>query len=469
MLKMKIALIYPNSGSDEKQIHLGLGYIASYVLSRNDDITVSVLDTGVATKKETDSFLKEEFDIVGITVTSNTYREALRITKTLKDKKSNARIVFGGPHVSIMMRELMEEKLIDFAVYGEGELTFGELITHIKQTADKNSIEELSNINGLIFRTNDQIVVNQPRALIKDLDVLPIPAYHLFPMQRYPGNYSMITSRGCPFSCTFCATSQIWGVRWRARSAANIIKEVLCLISEYGVRPLDFQDACFNTNLKRVSEICKFFVENKIRVPWTVRGFRADLLNTRLANEMRSAGCAFVALGIESANPNVLSRIGKKETKEQIADGIKILRSAGIDVLGQFMIGNPEETLENVKESIKFAQESNLTGAVFGTAVPFPKTDLRDYVDKHGKFLIERDCTRFEEIYPRVIFETPEFSKKDRIEAIRLARAAGLMPNGIKRSNLPKKLKTIFLGNLFKYLPRSISFQLYFCLRRIKS
>lgn len=468
---MKVGLIYPNSGADEKQIHLGLAYLASYVLNKHIDITVEVLDTGVSTKSEIDSFLLNEYDIIGLTVTSSTYREAQHMAKVIKDNSNGNHVltVFGGPHVSIMMHEIMKDPLIDFAIYGEGELTFNELISYLKENYDNyHSVDELKKINGLIFRIEDKVVVNPPRGLIKNLDEIPYPAYQLFPMDRYKGGHSMITSRGCPFSCTFCATTQIWEEKWRKRSAENVVDEVIYLIRKYGAKPVDFHDACFNTDIKRVEKICDLFIEKKVKVPWTIRGFRADILNENIAKKMRKAGCAFVAIGIESANNEMLIRIGKKETKEEIADGIRILRSSGIDVLGQFMIGNPGETLEMVKESLKFSQESCLSSVVFGTAVPFPKTDLWDYIKKHGRFLIEPDCTRFGEIYPRVLFETPEFTEKERLEAIELARDAGVLAGEEYQNNIRKDVKNFVIGVIFKYFPGWISFQLYFLLRKLK-
>lgn len=463
---MKIGLIYPNKGPEEKQVHLGLAYIASYVLKEINNVEINVLDTGVSSEKEVEAFLNKKFDIIGITSTSRTYREAIELAKYYKNKNNNANIIFGGPHVSIMTGELMKEPTIDYGVYGEGELTFKELVEHLFKYRGHVDITGLKKISGLIFRDKGEVIVNPTRLLHKTLDELPFPAFHLFPMEKYLGNHSMMTSRGCPFSCSFCATTEIWGLRWRSRSAENVVKEMEFLITNFGRKPIDFQDACFNTNKKRVEEICDLLIERKLRIPWTVRGFRADIINESLAKKMRRAGCAFVALGIESANYDMLVRIGKKETPEEISTGVRILREAEIDVLGQFMIGNPGETLETVKESLMFAKEVCNYKAVFGTAVPFPKTDLWDYVIKHGRFLIEPDCTRFEEIYPRVIFDTEEFPEEDRIEAIKLAKEAGLLAGGDSGNMFRDRLKKLFVGAVFKFLPGYFSYHLYFLLRK---
>jgi len=470
---MKVALIYPGKKADEKQLPLGLGYLASFILRENNDNEVTVLDTAVATPRETKVFFGKDCDIFGITVTSRAYREAVELSRNLKRIHADVPIVFGGPHISLVMDQILQEPSIDIAVYGEGELTFSELIKSLRRNEKKLNIRDLGRINGLIYRDNSRVVKTPPRDLIQDLDTLPFPAFDLFPMTRYPGKYPMITSRGCPFLCVFCASSQIWGRKWRARSPENIIAEVQYLVTNFRSRPIDFHDDGFNMNLKRVNAICDLLLKENIKIAWGVRGFRADIINANIAQKMRRAGCTHVAIGIESANNDMLNRMGKKESIEVIERGIDHLRSVGIDVTGQFMIGNPGETLETVKESIKFAKESKLTKAVFGGAVPFPKTSLWDYVEEHGTFLIEPDCTRFEDIFPRVIFETPEFSKEDRLQSIKLVEEAGMQPNANQPNSLARILKKaaalIWFRFIYGLLPNSISTRLYFLLRKIKA
>jgi len=466
---MRLAMVYPNKHSTESQMSLGLGYLASYILSKDDTIDIKVLDTAVMNRKEADRFFDEQWDIAAITVTSRTYREAVEIAEIFKTKKPNIPVIFGGPHVSIMMKEVMRESLIDFAVYGEGELTLDELLRLLQNSENRFNADVLSRVNGLIFRRDGNIVVNAPRALIENLDMLPFPAFDLFPMRRYVGRLPLITSRGCPFACVFCASSQIWSRKWRPRSPENIVKEIKWLQDRFGPRPFEFHDDGFNMNLKRVNAICDQIIEEKINIPWGVRGFRADIVDTDVSRKMRRAGCSHVAIGIESANNEMLARMGKRETIDQIKRGIEILQLAGIDVIGQFMIGNPGETLETVKQSVKFAKESGCIKAVFGTAVPFPGTGLWQYVEDNGKFLVEPDVTRFEEMNPRIIFETPEFSAKERLKAIELVREAGLLGERVEGESrfrrIYKRTLSIYIPKL---LPRKVVFHLYFLLRKLK-
>jgi len=467
---MRLAMAYPNKHSTESQMSLGLGYLASYILSKDDTIDIKVLDTAVMNRKEVDSFFDEQWDVAAVTVTSRTYREAVEIAKIFKTKKPDMPVIFGGPHVSIMMKDVMKESLIDFAIYGEGELTLYELLGLLKNSENRFNVEVLSKVNGLIFRRDGNVVVNASRVLIENLDTLPFPAFDLFPMRRYAGRLPLITSRGCPFACVFCASSQIWSRKWRPRSPENIVKEVKWLEDKFGPRPFEFHDDGFNMSLKRVNAICDQIIEEKINIPWGARGFRADIVNTDVSRKMRRAGCSHVAIGIESANPEMLKRMKKQLTIEQIDAGIKVLRSAGIDVIGQFMIGNPGETLETVKQSVKFAKESGCIKSMFATAVPFPGTGLWQYVEDNGKFLVEPDVTQFEEMNPRIIFETPEFSAEERLKAIELVREAGLLGERVEgESRFRKIYKRTLSTYIPKLLPRKVVFHLYFLLRKLKS
>ena len=222
-----------------------------------------------------------------------------------------------------------------------------------------------------------------------------------------------------------------------------------------------------------MNALCDKFIEEKVKIPWGVRGFRADIVNSKVAEKMHQAGCSHVAIGIESANNEMLIRMGKKESIETINKAITFIRSAGIDVVGQFMIGNPGETLETVMESMKFIEKSDLNKAIFGSAVPFPNTGLWDYVNEHGRFLVEPDCTKFEALSPRVIFETPEFTKEERLKALKLVEEAGLAALGCQSTGIKNTLNSVLRSVGFKYLygclPRSISYKLYFFLRAIRA
>lgn len=463
---LRIGLVYPSKYPGDKTIHFGLGHLASYLLERNADWTITILDTAMATRNEREAFLNRDYDMVGITVAAATYDEAIQVTRAVKTRHPEVPIVFGGSHVTLMMGEIMREPLIDYAVYGEGELTCEDLLKALQNCRKKPDSDSLSRIDGLIFRHGRDVRVNRPRKFIEDLDALPLPARHLYPVKRYPRQHDIVLSRGCLYACAFCATSRIWLKRWRGRSAGLVMEEVDSLIERHGNRPIRFQDACFNPTLDRLNEICDAFLKRKKRVLWSVRGFRADTVNAALAEKMRRAGCYHVAVGVESANPKVLSLMGKSETIEQITAGINCLRQAGIDVLGQFTIGNMGDTLQTVKESVAYAKRSNLSNAVFGTVLPFPNTAIWDHIINRGTFLVEPDCVNFAkmEMSERVLFETPEFKKEDRREAIRLVQEAGLL--AVQRRG--RSLNSWIQVFLYRLLPSGLASATYRLLRQAR-
>jgi anaerobic magnesium-protoporphyrin IX monomethyl ester cyclase len=415
---MKIALVNPNKSIRHPSIHLGLGYLASFVLENTQNIEIQILDTRVAKPKEISAFFRTKFDLVGITATSQVFMEAAEISDIIKSKFPDTHICIGGPHASTVKEEALEGFSFDYAVFGEGEHTFSQLIQYL---TGKIKIEV---INGLIYRNKERkIIVNPVREIIADIDTLPIPAYHLFHIDRY-SQHRLVTSRGCPFDCVFCNSSKIWTRKWRMRNPDLIIEEMKFLISNFGKKTFVFNDDSFNINQKRVSEFCDGIISNNMNVLWSVP-IRVDLITDEMAIKMKKTGCYSVSIGIESANNGVLKMINKNITTEKIYKGIQILNKAGIDITGQFMIGNPGDTLDTIKESIQFAQNSNLTNIEFYTAMPYKGSALWQYVQQEANMLTNKKSYHYHEIEPRIIFETNEFSLKDRLEAVELAKNSG--------------------------------------------
>ena len=411
---MKIGLINPNKGLKHPAVHLGLGYLASFARKDHPEIDFELIDTRVAKPKELTHFLNTSFDFIGITASSQVFLEAVEIANCLKKTHPQTLICLGGSHVSTVKHEAIENFSFDFAVYGEGEQTFSELISYIKGN------KELNEINGLIYRNSEgNIKTNPPRELIQDIDTIPFPEYDLFKMNRYP-QHRLTTSRGCPFNCVFCNSHSIWTNKWRKRSAQNILNEIKILDSKYKSKSIVFNDDSFNIDSKRVNKLCSDIINEKLDIIWST-SIRVDLITPEVAHLMKRSGCYNVSIGIESANNNVLKQINKHNTIEKISKGIDILREAEIDVMGQFMIGNPGDTLETIKESIEFAKNSDLTGVEFYTALPYKDSLLYEFVQNKGKMLTNKECYTFHTFNPRIVFETEDFSYADRLKAINLA------------------------------------------------
>lgn len=423
---MKIGLIDPGSKKiilNEKFPHLGLAYIAA-VLDRNDR-QISILDVSMTDENKICQFLNERYDIIGISATSFTFSQALELAKKIKETNSDVITVLGGPHVSIGLESTLYSPYFDYSVVGEGELTMLELVKLLQKNT-KPSAKDLSSISGLIFRNDSDIVVNPQRPRIDHLDNLPFPAFQYFTMEEY-GIYPILTSRGCPFGCTFCAIKAIWGTTWRHRSPENIVSEIENAREKFDweKKPFSIVDDSFNVKPKRVEEFCDLIIEKGLDIQWFSAGFRADKVTRSLAEKMKKSGCIAVSIGIESASNDVLRKIKKKETIEEISQGCEILAEVGIPVEGQFMIGNPGDTFETVQKSIEFARKHKFANAGFYLALPYPKTELWDYVREHGRFLKE-DYTQFHHFANEPVFETPEFPAKERTKAYIMARKLSL-------------------------------------------
>lgn len=416
--KMKIGLINPNRDLKDAAIHLGLGYLASYARQHHLDLEFNLLDTRIAKTKDFEEFFSQSYKLFAFTASSQVFEEAVEMAEKLKQSYPESLICIGGSHASTEKERCLANQPFDFAIYGEGEQTFSELIDYVKGE------RTLESIKGLIYKDKTgQIHVNTSRPLISNIDQIPFPAYDLFQMKRYP-QHRLTTSRGCPFNCVFCNSSSLWTNRWRKRSPENILAEIKFLIKHYGKRTIVFNDDSFNIDAKRVIEFCNLLIAKKLNLIWST-SIRVDLVTQEIADLMYKSGCYNVSIGIESANNEVLKSMNKNTTKEKIYSGIQFLRKAKIDVMGQFMIGNPGDTLESVEESIEFAKTSNLTGVEFYTALPYRDSLLWEYVAEHGKLLTDVEPHNYHNISPRIIFETPEFTHEDRLKAIGLATKNG--------------------------------------------
>jgi len=296
----------------------------------------------------------------------------------------------------------MEEcKYIDIIVKGEGEETTRELIENIEKGTSLNGVK------GITFREKNEIIDTEPRPFIKNIDDIPFPSRDLLPMHLYKFNgvkyTTMLTSRGCPFKCSFCSSSRLFGGYWRGRSPENVLEEMKTVYEEYGIRNIEFMDDTFTLNQERAEKICDEIIKQGWDISWGASS-RVDTLSKRLVEKMKKAGCWIIFLGIESGSQKILDAIGKRITLEQVKKAVKILKDAGIQVLGSFIIGFLQDTTETIKETIKFAKSLNLNYAEFSILTPYPGTPIFDYAKKHGMLLTE-DWSKYTAVEPIVKIE----------------------------------------------------------------
>jgi radical SAM superfamily enzyme YgiQ (UPF0313 family) len=405
---MKICLISPPYNSAVKSVvgasppPLGLAYIASMLRQSHE---VKIIDSNILNytigdvERELRSFNP---DVVGITSVTPSIYEAYKVAETAKKVREDCIVVLGGPHATFTPRQTMEEcKYIDIIVKGEGEETTRELIENIEKGAS------LKGVKGITFREKNEIIDTEPRPFIKNIDNIPFPSRDLLPMHLYNFNgvkyTTMLTSRGCPFGCSFCSSSRLFGGCWRGRSPENVLEEMKIVYEEYGIRNIEFIDDTFTLDQKRAEKICDGIIEQGWDISWGASS-RVDTLSRELAEKMKKAGCWIIFLGIESGSQKILDAIGKRITLEQAKKAVKILKEAGIQVLGSFIIGFLQDTKETIKETIKFAKSLNLDYAEFSILTPYPGTPIFDYAKKNNMLLTE-DWSKYTATEPIIKIE----------------------------------------------------------------
>jgi len=406
--EVKVALVnpplLPGMFKHHPLVPLGLAYLASVL--ENAGYEVKVFDCpplGLSHEELTKLLVKFSPDFVGITCMTMMYPSAIKVAKMIKEQLPEVVIGVGGPHVTFYDKETLEEcPSIDLVVRGEGEQTILEVVASLKEGG------KLSNISGITLRKNGEIVKTPDRPHIQNLDALPYPAYHLFPMDKYRiyGRKIMpiITSRGCPFQCSFCVTSRMVGRKFRARSPQNVVDELEWLVKEHGADAVCFYDDTLTLDRKRMIEICRMIKERKIDVVWDCQT-RVDQISLEILGEMVKAGCRLVSFGVESGSDKVLGRIGKGTTVEQNKRAIMLAKKVGLLVAVSVIIGYPGETPETVNETLRFLWETRPDDAYICFATPYPGTELRRMIEELG-WEISNDWSKYDTLNP--VFKNPE-------------------------------------------------------------
>lgn len=378
---MKILLVNPLMASYYHRLGLkypplGVGYIAGAL--QKEGYTVRVIDLNVDSIK-INNIPYQDFDIVGISTDTTRYPIALSIARYAKAK--GCKVVIGGPHTTFLDRETLETGFIDYVVRGEGELIIVDLVRALE---GKKDIRE---VKGISYIKDGEFVRNPNSELIRDLDSLPFPARNLLPMDKYTakleGTYatSLVTSRGCPFNCSFCSASAFSGIEWRSRSVKNIIEELEILYKKYGYKAVAFFDDNFTLNPNRVIELCEEILRRGWRFKWWAFSRVEGILNNpKMVELMAKAGNYMVFIGFESANQEVLDSFKKKLVVEKAKEAISILRKNKIKVMGSFILGAMEETKEMIQRTINYAKNLDPDIAQFSVLTPYPGTALFEEV-----------------------------------------------------------------------------------------
>ena len=396
---MKFSLINasPNSELSERERGkaiascppLGLLYLATTLMEMG--IEVTVLDQPVKgfTVEETIKWVeKEDPDILGFSTFSTSGRKAALLSNEVKKKNPNITIVFGSFYATFNAdRVLRKYPSVDIIVRGEGENTVVDLVDCLKKRG------KLKDVQGITFRDGNAVVSTPDRPLIEDLDSIPFPDRNLLDVEYHSmiagANIaikkftSIISSRGCVYGCRFCSCQKFARNVWRPRSVENTLEELRYLIGE-GFKQLIFIDDSFTLNQKRVIKLCKNIRKEKLDIEWFCEG-RVDNCSYEMLKELSKAGCKVIYFGIESANQRILDYYNKKITPQQSKNAVENARKAGIDtIVGSFIVGAPDETREEIRNTLEFAKQLPIDIPQFNILGVHPGMDIWNELKMKG-------------------------------------------------------------------------------------
>ncbi len=391
--------------------HLGLAYLGA--VSEEAGYEVRIFDADIEDQPLGDFIREFRPHVVGITANTPQVMQAWRTAERIK-AVHDVPIVLGGPHVSVLPEESVARPEVDMVVRGEGEETW----LHICRTVESYlkdqptfSTEALMNpalglwkdVQGITYQTSDGKVHSNPdRPAIRDLDSLPWPAYHLFKMEKYTNlqpamdkvdgsrSFSIMTSRGCPYRCTFCSQS-IMPIRWRARSPENVLEEWRHLVVDLGAEEIGVLDDSANIRMDRLMTLADLLIENRLNhVPWIfVNGIRANLAMKELLRKLKEAGLKRTAFGVETGDPELLLSVDKRVDHDTIRRAFKNAKEVGLETIGFFIIGLPGDTRESMQKTIDFAIELDPLIANFSMMTPYPGTIVYEIVKRQGRLLVQ--------------------------------------------------------------------------------
>ena len=417
---------------------LGLMYIAAYLKKYNPSHEIHILDAIAENMnyQEMGKFISDfSPDMVGITAHTHNLMDVCASISIIKKINPAVKIVLGGPHVNIFPQETILMDGVDFAIKGEAEIIFSELLQCLSNRGDLNKVE------GVIFKRGDQIVRTPPRRAAADLDIYPFPDRQILNGDRYRYALSkasgrvttMITSRGCPFDCAYCSTPK---GSYRIRSAENIVDEIEeCL--RLNIHEIHFVDDSFGCIPSHLLSLCREIKNRNLDVKWGIRA-RVDSLNKDRISQLKDSGCVRINIGVETSSNEGMQILQKGVTIDQVKDVCRWTKEVGITTSAYFMIGCPhEKTKQDVERTIDFAIELDMDYAMFNILTLYPSTALYQRAIQEG--IVKEDSWRQFISSPSSDFQMPfwedSLSRDELISLLRRAyRRFYLRPKVIGRS-----------------------------------
>ncbi|MFO7875060.1 MAG: radical SAM protein [Desulfovermiculus sp.] len=375
---MRILLINPGytKGFQLFSLHfppLGLASLAAYLRANGHEPVI--WDRNVQADDQAPR--PEDFDLVGVTSDTPRFPQTADIAGQVRS--AGVPVVMGGSHVSFQAEEPLASGFADYVIRNEAETGLLALVDSLSQGGEKG----LDQVGGLSYMDQGEVVHNPGSQVIQDVDRLPYPARDLLPMQDYAlylkgrKATSMISSRGCPFNCSFCASSQLFGLKWRPRSPESLVDEAERVQKEFGIGSIYFMDDNFTLDPERTIAFCELVLKRGLDLNWFCFS-RANTIVERedMVEAMSAAGAHMVFLGIESANPQVLKALNKKITTDTSVQAVDLLKQYRIKPMCSFIIGDVHEDKAGIQATIEFARKLAPEIAQFAILTPYPGTRL---------------------------------------------------------------------------------------------
>lgn len=435
---MRILLVHPSVLNDTAQPPLGVAYVASYLkaVAKQD---VVLLDLGPQQRSRALNILNEEIqkfrpDIVGVSFLTTQYELAAEFFEAAKAYDKDIVTVAGGVHTSAMPEEVLGQPAVDFVVCGEGEITMTELADALGR-----GMTAFDGITGLGFKKDGRAVINPRREPIMDLDTLPPPLWEHLSGNRYTdlsfryagaGSketehkevrfFPVLTARGCPNHCNFCAVNVVSNGKLRFRKPEEVFKEIKWLHDDYGARYFQVIDDTATVKKKNMIALCQMIIDSGMNIKWGCKS-RVNSVDIELLGYMRRAGCRLISFGVESGDPEILKKIGKNINLDQVKSAFGMTREMGMLTEAYFMVGNMGETWKSVNRTIDFLKILEADYVSCSITVPFPGTALYGIVKEKG-WLKENDYSKFNAAFhfvgdPLPIMRTDDMSPRELLKA----------------------------------------------------
>jgi len=390
---------------------LGLAYIGAVL--RENCCSVEIYEPHLESYEEDKEFTNEElvkiiknliiekigssnYDLIGISSPYiYTYQWAHFIAEVAKNKNKEIPVVIGGGYPSMLVDDVMKDENIDYLIIGEGEVS----IIHLLEYLNSGDGNDISKIGGIAYRINNEVNINQKKAYIDELDSLPFPAWDLLDYEKHmifkkKRKLHIVSSRGCPYRCTFCGSHKYWGKMFRKRSAVNIINEIDYLIENFNIKEVDFVDDNMTVDKKWFMTVARGL--NDRSISWQINHISSFTTDDEMLQAMKEGGCTSVAIAIESAVPETLKKLKKPVNLERTLELVQQCRKIGIECYLLFITGLPYDTKEDMLTSFAFAEKAKADWNVFNMLVPYPSTDIFEYCKDKNYFIDEKlDLSKF--------------------------------------------------------------------------